>query len=573
MKELSKFKSLWAFVKEDKKLIIIGIITIVITSLFDLTYGYLSGAAVEAITDMNLKLCLMFFGIYFIINLISSNFLYEYGFMLLRKAELNLSQKLSKKIYRKSLDLPAYAYEEKSSGELLNRITQDTEVISNTFNGLLRTIISILGSFILLIYIFFNSIIVGVEIIIIILFIFVVMKKYNPELKKLNQDVKDENDTYTSTVNETMKGIREVKTLGVKDNMFSRIDYLIKNLFNVRTKQLKTETKFEVITSAIRLVLECLTFVICAIELYYGKISLTFFIAMTYYVYRYGWIITNLSQINKDYQRVSVSFNRINEIIDNRLYEDEEYGDLTLNKCQGEITFKHVDFGYKGEENILKDFNIDIVPNKKIAIVGKSGQGKSTLFNLITRIFDPTSGEIILDGINIKQLTEKSLRDNIAIIRQEPFIFKGTFKENFEMLQDNITEDEIRKYTKLAYIDDYIMSLPNKYDTKIGEGGVNLSGGQKQRLAIARGLLRNSKVILFDEATSALDNESQNYIKAAIDSLVKDHTIIIIAHRLSTIIDADIIYLIDEGKVKACGTHQELMASCKEYQDLYEVES
>lgn len=141
------------------------------------------------------------------------------------------------------------------------------------------------------------------------------------------------------------------------------------------------------------------------------------------------------------------------------------------------------------------------------------------------------------------------------------------------MLQDNITEDEIRKYTKLAYIDDYIMSLPNKYDTKIGEGGVNLSGGQKQRLAIARGLLRNSKVILFDEATSALDNESQNYIKAAIDSLVKDHTIIIIAHRLSTIIDADIIYLIDEGKVKACGTHQELMASCKEYQNLYEVES
>lgn len=573
MKELSKFKSLWAFVKEDKKLIIIGIITIVITSLFDLTYGYLSGAAVEAITDMNLKLCLMFFGIYFIINLISSNFLYEYGFMLLRKAELNLSQKLSKKIYRKSLDLPAYAYEEKSSGELLNRITQDTEVISNTFNGLLRTIISILGSFILLIYIFFNSIIVGVEIIIIILFIFVVMKKYNPELKKLNQDVKDENDTYTSTVNETMKGIREVKTLGVKDNMFSRIDYLIKNLFNVRTKQLKTETKFEVITSAIRLVLECLTFVICAIELYYGKISLTFFIAMTYYVYRYGWIITNLSQINKDYQRVSVSFNRINEIIDNRLYEDEKYGHLALNKCQGEITFKHVDFAYKGEENILKDFNIDIVPNKKIAIVGKSGQGKSTLFNLITRIFDPTGGEIILDGINIKQLTEKSLRDNIAIIRQEPFIFKGTFKENFEMLQDNITEDEIRKYTKLAYIDDYIMSLPNKYDTKIGEGGVNLSGGQKQRLAIARGLLRNSKVILFDEATSALDNESQNYIKAAIDSLVKDHTIIIIAHRLSTIIDADIIYLIDEGKVKACGTHQELMASCKEYQDLYEIES
>lgn len=221
----------------------------------------------------------------------------------------------------------------------------------------------------------------------------------------------------------------------------------------------------------------------------------------------------------------------------------------------------------------LNNFNLTLEPNKKIAIVGKSGQGKSTLFNLMTRIFDPISGEILLDGINIKNLSEEELRTSISIIRQEPFIFNRTIKENFELIDKDITLEDIRKYTKMAYLDDYIMSLPKGYDTLLGEGGVNLSGGQKQRLAIARTLSKKSKVILFDEATSALDNNSQNYIKKAIDNLVKDHTVIIVAHRLSTIMDADIIHVVDAGQVVASGTHHELLKSSSIYRNLYETES
>lgn len=174
-----------------------------------------------------------------------------------------------------------------------------------------------------------------------------------------------------------------------------------------------------------------------------------------------------------------------------------------------------------------------------------------------------------MDDIPIEDFTEDSLRENIAIIRQEPFIFNKTILENLKIIDPYMSLKKIRNACKLAEIDEYIMSLPNKYDTMIGEGGINLSGGQKQRLAIARALLKNSKIILFDEATSALDNENQSKIKQAIDNLVKDHTIIIVAHRLSTIIDADIIYLIDGGKVVASGTHKQLLKKSLIYKNLY----
>ena len=216
--------------------------------------------------------------------------------------------------------------------------------------------------------------------------------------------------------------------------------------------------------------------------------------------------------------------------------------------------------------------NLEIKANKKIAIVGKSGGGKTTLFNLLLRLFDPVQGDIFIDNINIKDLDEESLRKHISIIRQDPFLFNKTILENFKIVNPDITLEEVREYCKKAYIDDYIMSLEKGYDTLIGEGGVNLSGGQKQRLAIARTLMKNSKIILFDEATSALDNESQEYIKNTINELSKTHTIIIIAHRLSTIKDADKIYLISDGQVVASGSHKYLIKNNKQYKQLYNPE-
>jgi ATP-binding cassette subfamily B protein len=292
------------------------------------------------------------------------------------------------------------------------------------------------------------------------------------------------------------------------------------------------------------------------------------------YVWRIDEVVESISDFGVNFNKVSVSLKRIDEIVNNRLYDDESFGTKELKKAKGYIEFKDVKFKYREDEDYtLKGLNLVIKPNKKTAIVGRSGNGKSTIFNLLLRYFDASIGEILVDGINIKELSEKSLRSNISIIRQSPFLFNVSILDNFKYVKKNVTLKEVREVCKKAYIDDYIMSLPEGYNTIIGEGGVNLSGGQKQRIAIARTLLLNTKIILFDEATSALDNESQEYIKKTIDSLVKDHTIIIVAHRLSTIVDADVINVIDKGKLAAQGTHKELLNSSTVYNKLYTNES
>ena len=572
MKQLKQFKTLFAYAKEYKIRLIICTTFILLTCVSSILVGYLNGAAIEAITNNNVKLSIMFLLIYFISETFFSlsQTIAKAG---LNKIEIKISRKIGFKTYKKIMKLPSYAHEEVSSGELLNRTVNDTETIINSFDQLLQIISSIIASLIILVYVFFNSYIVAIEILLFIFIFSFVVKHYNPLLKDAHKQRRTQNDKYTSEVTETLRGIREIKTLGIKDNIFDKIKDTISKMIDKSNYEIIISRNYDIISQILRNILEVGCFITCAILMYYGKVSLTFFVAMTYYIYRYTWVIQNITSFSKLYNQVTVALTRINEILENKKYQDEKFGTKELGSCKGRLAFKNVDFGYKNEQLILKKFNIEFEPNKKIAIVGKSGQGKSTLFNLITRIFDPVKGDIFIDNTNIKDLSEHSLRDIVSIVRQEPFIFNGTFKENFQIIKPNITLEEIRKYTSMAYLDDYIMSLPKGYDTIIGEGGINLSGGQKQRLSIARGLLKESKIILFDEATSALDNESQDFVKKAIDSLAKDHTVIIIAHRLSTIIDADIIYMINDGKVVASGNHNTLMETSKEYKKLYEIES
>lgn len=571
-KSIKEFKNIYKLIKEDKGKLIFAFICVFLSSMLSITNGWLQGKVTEEIVAKNLKASLIFLLIYFIIDILFNNFLSNIGVMISSRIEAKLSKKLSIMVYKKTLNLPAYAFEEKTSGELINRITSDTETLSNTFNSIIQTLINAFGCLIVLIYIFFNSFVVGMEIVIFLIVIFAITKIFNPKIKKINQELKAKKDDYTALSAESIRGIREVKTLGIKKNLIGEISTLRKLIYKKDTEDINLHRTYSIIMWVIKIFLESLVFATCVIGIYLGKTSLGFFMAMTWYVYKFTWLIDNLTSMNRMYQRLFVSIRRINEIIDNTLYEDDKFGTLSLKNVKGLIKFDNVSFGYPNEDATLKDFSVSFAPNKKIAVVGKSGQGKSTLFNLITRIFDATSGNIYLDDVNLKDLREESLRRNISIIRQEPFLFNRTIKENFTIVKPDITLSEIKKYCKMAYLDDYIESLPDKYDTKLGEGGVNLSGGQKQRLSIARALAKESKVILFDEATSALDNESQGYIKKVIDSLVKDHTIIIIAHRLSTIIDSDIIYVVDKGKVSCFGTHESLLKTSKIYKSLYESE-
>ena len=573
MKNLKEFKPLLKLVAEEKGKLIFASILIFISGISDIFTGYLNGGAVEAVTNMDIKRALILLGIYFLLEITLDGIVVHTANSILYKIESLVTRRLGFNSYVKALELPAYAYEKYSSGEIINRITNDADSLSFAFGRLLNMFSSLLGSIILIVYVFFNSWIVGLEIIVIVSILFIVIKIYNPKLKNIHKERKVSQDKFTSLTTESIRGIREIKTLGIKRNLVSDMRNIIKEIFGKSSREIDIQKQFNIITRFIKSILEVGVFVTCVILLYYKQISLTFFIAMTYYVYRYMWLLENLNDLTQTYQKTVVSIGRVNDILENRLALDDKFGDKELKNTKGILEFKNVTFAYPEEDITLNKFNIKLEPNKKIAIVGKSGSGKSTLFNLITRIFDPIDGKILLDGVDIKELTEDSLRNNISIIRQEPFIFNRTIKENFMLMDENITLKQIRKYANMAYLDDYIMSLPKQYDTVLGEGGVNLSGGQKQRLSIARTLSKNSKIILFDEATSALDNQSQDFIKKSIDDLVKDHTVVIVAHRLSTIVDADIIYVVDKGRVVDSGSHTELLKNSKIYKKLYETES
>ncbi len=250
---------------------------------------------------------------------------------------------------------------------------------------------------------------------------------------------------------------------------------------------------------------------------------------------------------------------------------DSHHGNVHIDKIKGDFEFKNVSFKY-GDKKVLDNLNFKINANETVAFVGKSGAGKTTIFNLLCKMYDIKDGMITIDGIDIKELDKDSIRGNITIISQNPYIFNMSIKDNLRLVKSNLTKKEMIEACKIACLDDFINELPDKYDTIIGEGGVNLSGGQKQRLAIARALVQKTEIILFDEATSALDNETQDKIQNAIDNMKNEYTILIIAHRLSTIKNANRILYLDDGKIEAEGTHNELLKNCKKYKNLYESE-
>lgn len=569
-----KFKEMIRFFKKycggEKKLFIKSFVFLFTTSMTGTLYGYLIGLAIDKARISSFGLAVAVLLLIYIINFVDSLIFDRYGRIYMEKCANNIMEKIGCAVYEKVGLLPARAFEEKSSGEFINRITNDSSTIADSFRQILRITISLFTCVIVFIYICFNSWVVALEVIIYLVLFYIISHKYLPSIKEKQKEINKEKDRAVAEVSESVRGIREIRALGIRKSMNDNFKNIVRNIYFKINKQMITERNYNAWIYILNCTLEFIIFTTCIILIINKTGSFAFFMAMTYYVYRFMNTIELMMNLSTSIQKMKVSIERLSEILDNKLYKDEKFGIISKTDILGNVEFKNITFKYPNEKKeIFEEFNLTIPTGKKVAIVGKSGQGKTTIFNLLLRYFDSDAGVILVDDIPIEDFTEDSLRENIAIIRQEPFIFNKTILENLKIIDPYMSLKKIRNACKLAEIDEYIMSLPNKYDTMIGEGGINLSGGQKQRLAIARALLKNSKIILFDEATSALDNENQSKIKQAIDNLVKDHTIIIVAHRLSTIIDADVIYLIDGGKVVASGTHKQLLKKSPIYKNLY----
>ena len=574
MKKTKNFKILWHYLKDEKLKLFLYVLLVMLTYLPSLVAAIFWGKALEYLLLKDLHNFILFLGlweglyiVFYAILQIPRDYLYNY-------LELKFMKNVSLDLYTKLVDLPSVAFEEIGSGEFINRLYTDPDRVMELLAKLIKVICKFIVVFIVIFICFKISIILGIEILVFAICMGLISYVFFPKIKKMQENIKKQSDEYVKIATEDIAGIREIKSLGIKENIKNRVKTRLTSLFALSKKIRVYETFYYNLNSLIYFILQFIILFTTGYLFINGKIEYSIFVMIEMYIWRIDEVVESISDFGVNYNKVSVSLKRIDEIVNNKLYKDEKYGNVELTNPKGIVEFKNVYFKYKDDEdNVLTGLSLNIEPNKKTAVVGRSGNGKSTIFNLLLRYFDATKGEILIDDVNIKDLSEDSLRKNISVIRQMPFLFNLTIMDNFKLVKPDITLDEVRDVCKKAYIDEYIMSLPKKYDTLIGEGGVNLSGGQKQRLAIARTLVLNTKIILFDEATSALDNESQEYIKKTINELVKDHTIIIVAHRLSTIVDADVINIIDKGKLLASGTHKKLMKESDVYSNLYHSES
>lgn len=459
------------------------------------------------------------------------------------------------------------------TGQLLSRITSDIVEISElTFKGpndLLVCTISMLGTIFMMLYLnpYLGSIIGAMLIIKAVHSVFV-----NRKMKRAFRRSREKSGEVSAQAEEALSGIRLVKAFANEQLELERFMRKSNELLRVRTESFAILSYFSgtitFFTNATNLVV-----LVCGgMMVANDQLALSDFVAFFLYVNIFMKPVFRLLMFTEMYQRGMASYNRFNEMMQHEVEIDDVPDAIATGEIKGRITFENVTFGYLQDKPVLKHFDLDIAPGEKVAFVGATGAGKTTLASLLLRFYEPTQGRVLLDGVDIRKYKQSYLRNHVGLVQQDVFLFSDSVNFNIAYGKIKASEQEIKQAAKLAAADDFISALPEGYETKVGERGVKLSGGQKQRIAIARAFLKNPPVMVFDEATSALDTKTEKQIQKSLDKLAESRTTLIIAHRLSTIINADRIVVLHNGEIAEIGTHKELMAMGGIYKHLYELD-
>ena len=550
-----------------KKLIILIFIAYGVLSVINIFSPIINAKLLTSLTNFNLNEAYKYTFIFFVISILSV-LINKLAIKLLGKIHEKLLYDIRYDIIQRLFKLKMKNFDEIPSGKFQERIKNDPEGIFSVFSVVQYNIFNIITEVFMLAYVMYLNIIIGLIYILGIIIIYFYEKYAYEKYEKLEEESKIQKEKSGTILNEILRGIRDIKLLGITN----KVNKITSETLD---KQSKLDTKISIsrmnIYNTTEIVKDILIFIIIFLGIFLiniNKLTLTTFLIIFMYRNDIFSLVFSYTSLKEYLVKYKVAKNRIMELFDNKKFPIETYGNESIDNIKGEIEFKNVSFAYNKKE-IIHNVSFKVNPLEDVALVGKSGSGKSTLFNLLTKSYDNYEGIITIDGVDIKKLNQKTLIDSISIISQNPYIFNLSIKDNLKLIDKNITDDDIINACKTARIHDFIETLPDKYNTLLGEGGVNLSGGQKQRLAIARALLKQSKILLFDEATSSLDNITQDEIQTAIKSISKNFTIITIAHRLSTIINSNKIYLLEEGNIIACGTHKELLKSNTYYKELY----
>jgi len=571
MKELWKnLKFAWTFAKDQKVKLILYLICNLFQVGISVVVPIISAQIIVKLTSNMLLQVISIAFILFLIEIFRNclNYLCRYfSQVTYRETFTNIQLTLGKSI----LKLENEVIDKNTSGLFIQRLSSDTSKIADIFNIVNYYLLDIITNIGIFAAVFIINYKIGIYMIIMVLIIGVFEQQRVSKMNEKDKIFRKENEKVSGFVGELVRGVRDIKMLSAEKSFVKELDGKLKHLNQTRYSMGQVNRNYSFLTGFLRDFFDFTTICLLIYFIYTKDLTIALALVLHNYQSRITYVVNSFSFLLEGIKDFNLSTSRIFEVIKGKDFKKEKFGTKHLDTVKGNFEFKKVYFSYNTEE-VLKDLSFKVKANSTVAFVGKSGAGKTTIFNLLCKMYDIDSGKILIDGEDITTLDKESIRDNITIISQNPYIFNLSIKDNLKLVKEDLTDEAMIKACKIACLDEFINNLPDKYDTIVGEGGISLSGGQRQRLAIARALVQNTKIILFDEATSSLDNETQASIQEAIDNMQNEYTILIIAHRLSTIINCSHILFLDDGKILQEGTHEELLKSCKEYKKLYEAE-
>lgn len=471
-----------------------------------------------------------------------------------------INQDLKRALYKKLLHLETSYYDQHNSGFVIQRFNTDCDIACSGLLENLKVFVSrFFSSISLICVLIYNSWQLAIIAVLILGCALMPLASVRRRIKRVVMGSVVEGAKVVSNYNETYSGNKTIASYNLQNKIYNTFDSTLHNLFKLTIKMVQ---KTAWMTPALHIIVSIGIGAVIGYGSYLivnGDITSGNFVS---FITALILLYTPIKSIGKNYNAMQVSFlaiERVVEILETEPTIFDKPNAVTLKGVKKSINFNHVYFEYKEGVPVLKDINLEVKAGTTVALVGNSGGGKTTIVNLIPRFYDVKSGSITIDKTDIRDISLESLRDNIAVVFQDNFLFAGTIRDNILLGKEDATEEEITTAVKMACLDEFINELENGLDTKIGERGSLLSGGQRQRLAIARAFIKNAPVVILDEATSALDNKAEAVVQRAIDNLMQDRTVFVIAHRLSTVQNADKIVVINDGEIIETGTHEELL--------------
>lgn len=558
------------YYKPYKSILYGVVIGSLVAALLDLVFPMLVRQILnEVLPQKNTDRLLHDTGILFILYLGNYGLLYlvnYYGHLMSAKIENDMRRDLFEHLQQMSFKY----FDNAKTGQLLSRLTSDiAEIGELSFRGpndIIVCCITMIGTIGIL---FWMNVYLGILIAVLLIAKTLHTVYVNKKMKAAFRENRIKSGEITARAEESLGGIRLVKAFAQEEYELARFMEKSLDFLETRRRSYKILAYFSGSVNFFTNITNLLILACGGLLIAKDKLSLSDFVAFLLYVNLFMKPLLRLTVFTEMYQRGMAGFQRFYEIMEMKPEIINQKDTVVCKKIRGEIEFDNLVFGYSDQKKVIKGFNLKIAPGQTVAFVGETGAGKTTIASLLLRFYDPLSGRILVDGIDIRQYKQQELRRNIGIVQQDVFLFSDSVTHNIAYAKPEAEQSEVENAARLAAADKFIEELPNKYATEIGERGVKLSGGQKQRLAIARVFLKNPPIVILDEATSSLDNYTEKLIQESLDKLAENRTTLIIAHRMSTIKNADKIIVLNNGEVAEIGTHSTLMSGGGLYYNLY----